>query len=392
MAEPLKNHFGPEVAHKIAGLISATYLAFPADAFLRDALHGYEDLELMPRGWHLARSLHGHLPDDYREAIGILLASLGLGPGATGETAGPGTVGESETGIEPRTSEESGMAGFLYLPFSLFVAEYGLDHFEESMQAQYELTQRFTAEFSIRPFLEKQPERTLARLREWVGDPSPRVRRLVSEGTRPRLPWASRLKAFQADPRPVLELLELLKDDPELFVRRSVANNLNDIGKDHPDLLVETARRWLEGADDNRRWLVRHALRSAVKRGEPGALGVLGYGDPAEVSIRNISFTPARATMGDSVRIALEVWNTGSDRQRLLADLRVHFVKANGRTSPRVFKLRTLDLAPGESAGLRKTISVADMSTRKHYRGTHRVEVVLNGRGEPLGSFELTDT
>jgi 3-methyladenine DNA glycosylase AlkC len=404
MAEPLKNYFGPEIAKKIAGLISAVHPLFPADAFLRDALRGYEDLELMPRGWHLARSLRGHLPDDYPEAIGILLSSLGLGPGAPSKSPGAADEGlgaadegpGSETAAEPPTSDESetaesGMASFLYLPFTLFVAEYGLDHFEESMEAQYELTQRFTAEFSIRPFLEEHPERTLDRLREWAKDPSPHVRRLVSEGTRPRLPWASRLKSFQADPRPVLELLELLKDDPELFVRRSVANSLNDIGKDHPDLLVETARRWLEGADENRRWLVRHALRSAVKRSERGALEVLGYGDPAEVSIRNVSFTPNRVHMGDSVRIALEVLNTGSDRQRLLADLRVHFVKASGRTSPRVFKLRTLDLAPGESAGLRKTISLADMSTRKHYTGTHGVEVVLNGRGEPLGSFELTD-
>jgi len=389
MAEPLKNYFGPEIARKIAGLISAVYPAFPADAFLRDALRGYEDLELMPRGWHLARSLRGHLPDDYPEAIQVLLASLGLGPGAPDETAGSEPATEPETSAEPETSE-SGMSAFVYLPYTLFVAEYGLDHFEASMTAQYELTQRFTAEFSIRPFLVQHTEETLARLRDWVTDPSPHVRRLVSEGTRPRLPWASRLKAFQADPSPVLELLELLKDDPELYVRRSVANNLNDIGKDHPDLLVETARRWLMGADENRRWVVSHALRSAVKRGEAGALDVLGYGDPAEVAIRNATFTPGRVRMGDSVGISLEVANTGNRRQKVLADLRVHFVKANGRTSPKVFKLKILDLAPGEATRLRKTISLAEMTTRKHYPGTHGVEVVLNGRAELLGSFDLT--
>ena len=133
---------------------------------------------------------------------------------------------------------------FIYLPHVFFVAKFGVGHFEASMRAQYELTQRFTAEYSIRGFLERYPERTLARLREWAGDANAHVRRLVSEGTRPRLPWAPRLRAFQDDPQPVLELLELLKDDPELYVRRSVANNLNDIGKDNPTALIDTCRHW----------------------------------------------------------------------------------------------------------------------------------------------------
>ena len=164
------------------------------------------------------------------------------------------------------------------MPHCFFVAEYGLDHFEPSMQAHYQLTQRFTAEFSIRPFLIKHTEATLARLRQWARDPNEHVRRLVSEGTRPRLPWASRLPAFQADPAPVLALLELLKDDPALYVRRSVANNLNDIGKDHPRVLMQTAQRWMRDATPERAWVVRHALRWAVKQGDPAALKVLGFG------------------------------------------------------------------------------------------------------------------
>jgi 3-methyladenine DNA glycosylase AlkC len=156
-----------------------------------------------------------------------------------------------------------GMGGFLFLPHVFFVAEYGLEHFETSMRAQYVLTQRFTAEFSIRRYLERHQAATLGPVsREWSADASEDVRRLVSEGTRPRLPWAPRLRAFQADPRPVLALLERLKDDPSLYVRRSVANNLNDIGKDHPVLLVETATRWMENATEERRWIIRHALRS----------------------------------------------------------------------------------------------------------------------------------
>ncbi len=281
------------------------------------------------------------------------------------------------------------MAPFLYLPHVFYVAQYGLDHFEASMHAQYELTQRFSAEFSIRSFLERYPEETLARLEVWARDPSPHVRRLVSEGTRPRLPWAPRLRRFQEDPRPVLHLLELLKDDPELYVRRSVANNLNDIGKDHPDVLVETARRRLEDASEERQWLVRHALRSAVKRAEPGALDVLGYGSDAAVKIGNVRLTPKRPVTGGSVNVAFEITNAASRHQRVLVDLRVHFVKANGSASPKVFKLSTLDLAPGETAALKKTITLENLTTRKHYPGTHRVEVVINGRTHPLARFEL---
>ncbi len=235
------------------------------------------------------------------------------------------------------------MAAFLYMPHLFFVAQHGLDHFEESMRAQHALTQLFTAEYSIRAYLDRHPERTLALLREWTRDPSEHVRRLVSEGTRPRLPWAPRLRAFQKDPRPVIELLELLKDDPSLYVRRSVANNLNDIGKDHPKLLVATAKRWLRGATPERRWIVNHALRSAVKRADAGALGALGYGGKADVAVRKAIIAPARARIGGSVSISFVLINKLPRRQRVMADLVVHFVKARG-TGAKTFKLKAVDL------------------------------------------------
>jgi 3-methyladenine DNA glycosylase AlkC len=281
------------------------------------------------------------------------------------------------------------MASFFFLPHVNFVALFGLDHFEPAMRAQHALTQRFTAEFSIRPFLERHESATLVRLTEWAADPSEHVRRLVSEGTRPRLPWAGRLRRFQADPTPVLALLERLKDDPSEYVRRSVANNLNDIGKDHPDLLVRVAKRWLVDAGEQRRALVRHALRSLVKAGHPGALRVLGYGREADVECRDVTFAPARVANGGKVTITFAVANGASRRQRVLVDLRVHFVKSTGRATPKVFKLKTMDLAPGEHAAIRKTISLAPMTTRKHYAGKHIVDVLVNGRVTPLGAFTV---
>ena len=189
MAEPLKNSFGADVPRTIARMIAAVSPRFDEKAFVRSALDGYDELELMPRAWKIAHVLRRYLPDDYERALEMLLASLDQ---------------------QSKRRAASGMGAFLFLPHVFFVAEYGLDHFEASMRAQYVLTQRFTAEFSIRRYLERHQAATLARLAEWTADPSEDVRRLVSEGTRPRLPWAPRLRAFQADPRPVLALSDTL--------------------------------------------------------------------------------------------------------------------------------------------------------------------------------------
>ncbi|OIO54279.1 MAG: DNA alkylation repair protein [Alphaproteobacteria bacterium CG_4_10_14_0_2_um_filter_63_37] len=370
MAEPLKNQYGPEIPARIAAMIAAVHPSFATELFLVDALDGYDDLSLTQRGWAIARALHRHLPDPYPEAVEILLGSLGP---------------------KIESVEGAGMAPFVYLPHVFFVAEYGLGDFETSMRAQYELTQRFTAEFSIRPFLRQHPEATLARLTTWTQDPSHHVRRLVSEGSRPRLPWAPRLTHFQRDPAPVLALLERLKDDPSLYVRRSVANNLNDIGKDHPDLLAATARRWLVEASPERQWLVHHALRSAIKRGEVGALAALGAGQQADVVVERVTIDPAVPHIGGGVTITFDLVSSAVQPQDLLVDLKIHFVKKSGRTTPKVFKIKRLNLAPGGRASLRKTVALTAMSTRQHYPGRHEVEAVVNGRSYPIGAFNLRD-
>ena len=364
----LKDLFGPDVPHKIAAMINAVHPAFPAKRFVRDALEGYDALELTPRGRQIAASLRTYLPQDYPEAVAILVASLG----------------------EPLDrSDLTGMETFIYMPHVFFVAEHGVGHWEESMRAQYELTQRFTAEFSIRAFLVSEPDRTLARLREWTTDPSEHVRRLVSEGTRPRLPWAPRLPAFQRDPSPVLDLLELLRDDPMLYVRRSVANNLNDIAKDNPDVAVATCSRWMRNATPERAWLVRHALRSVVKQGRPDALAVLGYGSGDGFVVTDGVVSPHAPAIGDTIRITFDVVNGADVVSAALIDLRVHFVKSNGTTSPKVFKVAERSLAPGERATVTKTISLAQHTTRTHYPGRHPVEAIVNGKTFPVATFDV---
>lgn len=374
MAEPLKNMYGPDIPRKIASMIKGVHAQFDDKAFVRDALKGYDALELLARGWHMAHTLHKHLPSNYAKAIEVLVASLG------------DKILSSES--KP-ASDGNMMTSFLYLPHTCFVAKYGLDDFEASMHAQYEITQRFTCEYSIRPFLEQHTERTLVQLRKWTRDKSEHVRRLVSEGTRPRLPWASRLRVFDNNPKPVLELLDALKDDSSLYVRRSVANHMNDIGKDNPALLVSTMKAWSVGASPERTWLVRHALRSAVKRADKGALEVLGFGKRANVTVDGISITPRRPRIGESVVIAFDVTNNTSATQHLLIDFTIHFVKANGSSSPKVFKLKELDLSGKASIRLTKKVSLAVQTTRMPYAGKHNVDVVINGAAQPLGTFTL---
>jgi hypothetical protein len=189
-------------------------------------------------------------------------------------------------------------------------------------------------------------------------------------------------------------LLELLKDDPELYVRRSVANHLNDIGKDHPELLFATARRWLldeagRPVSAERRWLVQHALRSAVKRGEAGALQALGYGAAAQVAVTEVQISPQRAVIGGKLGITLDLTSTSAQTQTICVDLKIHYIKASGSASPKVFKLKNVELAAYATQRLGKALSLAEMTTRKHYPGRHVVELVLNGQVRALGVFEL---
>ena len=370
MPAKLKHLFNEGLIRSLAAYISPHHLQFDSASFVADCVDGLEDLELTPRAMHIAEAMHRALPEDFKMAARILEASLGpeLGPG-------------DGWGMEP----------LRYFPHMYFVAQYGLDHFEESMRFQYELTKRSSAEGSIRAFLERYPERTYERLMEWASDRSMHVRRLVSEGTRPRLPWASRLRAFQDDPAPVVRLLELLKDDPERYVQRSVANNLNDIAKDHPNLAVEVCKRWSIDATPDQKWIVRHALRSLVKSSHPGALEVMGYASAPLVTITDVEFAPPTAALGGKLRFSLDLVSDSDKDQRLLVDFAVHFVKADGTRRPKVFKLRELVLLAGSKTRLEGRVSFAEMTTRKHRPGRHRIDLLVNGVSYDLGEFEVVE-
>ena len=341
MAEALKTLISPAAVEVIAA-------SLPVDrrTFVAACLEDFDTLELMDRGRRIAAVMRDHLDPDPAVAVDHVAASIGpdLGLG--------------------------------YLAHSFFIGTYGLPVFAPSMAAQHRLTQAFTAEFSIRGFIAEYPQ-TMDVLRTWTRDPSEHVRRLVSEGTRPRLPWAARLPAFQEDPYPVIDLLERLKDDPSAYVQRSVGNNLNDISKDHPDVAMDVAATWAP----SRPRLVRRGLRTLVKAGDLRALEILGYG-PTSVTVH--ADLPARLQMGQKLRLVLDL----SGHDQVLVDVRIHSPRPGGRTSTKVY--RGGEVAVDGTAQIRKTISFAPMTTRTHHAGIHRVEALVNGAVQPLGEFLLT--
>lgn len=365
---PIKDVFNLALVREVAAELHRAHASFDAEAFVARSMDGLDKLELTGRAAHIAEALHEYLPEPFAQAAAVIEAALGPELPPTGEI---------------------GRSALRYMPHLTFVQKYGLDDYETAIRVQAELTKRFTAEFSIRAFLLKYPDRTYAQMLAWATDDNAHLRRLASEGIRPRLPWAPRLRAYQQDAGPVLGLLELLKDDPVLYVRRSVANNLNDIAKDHPALTIETCRRWAADAPAGRAWIVRHALRSLVKAGNRDAIGILGGAENPSARVGCITITPQRALLGDVVRLSFEVESTAQQVQHLLVDYAVHFVKANGSTRSKVFKLRTITMEPGEKVVFSATVSLATMTTRRHLPGYHRLDAIINGTSYSLGGFEV---
>jgi 3-methyladenine DNA glycosylase AlkC len=372
MAGQLKNAFSVALVRGIADDLRRVHPGFAHAAFLRQATRGFPGLELTGRARQVSVALHQHLPAEYDQLLRVLVASLG--PPLT-VTAG------------------FGLGVFRYLPHVYLIAEHGPAHprhLDASLEALLEVTRRFTAEWGIRPFIEQHYDHTMATLARWAGHHDVHVRRLVSEGTRPRLPWAGRLRCFQRDPTPAIALLDRLVDDDEAYVRRSVANHLGDIAKDHPDLAVATAARWI-GARDHpgRRWIAGHGLRSLAKAGHRGALGLLGCAERPQVRVTGISIAPRRVEIGGRVDISFTLAAEGRRAQELRIDLVVHYVKADGSTRPKVFILERLRLEPDARLVVTHGLKLADLTTRRHHPGGHRLELLMNGERLPLGTFTL---
>jgi 3-methyladenine DNA glycosylase AlkC len=368
MAEPLKNHFGKDIPAYLAQQIHKIFPNFPTQNFLRDALHTFNDLELLARGKHLAKTLHQYLPSHYPTALKILLESIH---------------------VPSQRNTTSNIASFYYLPHTDFIRLYGLDHPHESLHAMQILTPHFTAEFCIRPYLIHHLKITLQYLNEWVKDPDPHLRRLVSEGTRPRLPWAPRLPYFQQNPTAPLKLLNQIKDDPSLYVRKSVANHLNDIGKDHPDQLIKTCQAWSKNTTPHRQWIIRHALRNLIKQGHPQALALIGYYTHTPIQISKSQISPKKISLGQTIQFTFTLTNPTPKPQKNLIDYIIYYKKANQQNTPKVFKLKEIIIPPNTDIQISKAISFIPLTTRKYHIGQHSISLLLNGVEHQMGHFTL---
>jgi len=373
MPEPFKNLMSLALIQGIAKQMAAQWPAFDQAAFVGSASHQLERLELKARAQQITDALARHLPDDFMHASDIVLNSL-----APAESCD----------LDAKAPVVAGITGWAIMPLADYVALRGLGHFDVSLNLLKEMTKRFSAEFAIRPFLLAEPQRTLDALETWTDDASPHVRRLVSEGTRPRLPWAMRLPAFIADPAPVLRLLERLKDDDEEYVRRSVANNLNDIAKDHPDQVAEFAGQWLKNASKNRERLVRHACRTLIKQGHAQTLKALGY-QAAKVKLQHLNILTPQVTFGQALEFELSLSSLAQTDQPLIIDYAVHHRKANGGTTQKVFKWKALTLKAGATLNTARRHAMRPITTRVYYPGTHRLEILVNGKVLASADFEL---
>jgi 3-methyladenine DNA glycosylase AlkC len=254
-----------------------------------------------------------------------------------------------------------------------------------------QLTRAFSCEFAIRPFLVHHLDQTLAACRTWTASPSPAVRRLPSEGTRPYLPWGPKVPALLADPEIGIALIDALRHDPDEVVRRSVANHLNDIARDHPDRVAAIAAAWSAEAETDSA-MVRHALRGLVKKGHPGAMAVLGFTTEPDVDVDHFSVEPGDVSLGDSIELETTIRSTGATPQRMVVDFVIHHIGARGDANPKVFKWTTVTLEPGEVLTLRKRRLIQTASTRRYHAGTHRVELTIAGSTRADTAFELLDS
>ena len=260
--------------------------------------------------------------------------------------------------------------------------------FDDALDLLAALTPRLTSEFAIRRLLTADLDRSLALIQAWTADPDPHVRRLASEGTRPYLPWAIRVPGLLQDPEATLPILDALRDDPSEDVRRSVANHLNDISRHAPEITVQACARWLDAPAPTTERLVRHSLRTLVKKAHPGALALLGF-EPAEVLVEDLATTTPAITLPGRLRFGFTLTNTGRTTARLAVDYVVHYVKARGGTAPAVFKLAVLELPAGESRTLTGSHALHQMTTRRHYAGIHRLQIQVNGTRHGSLAFEV---
>jgi 3-methyladenine DNA glycosylase AlkC len=358
----LKDSVDQAMVADLAAEFAAADPSFSVRPFVIQACDGLDRLELKDRVRQVAAALEDALPDDPHRVVAILDAAL----------------------------DSATFNGWMVWPCTELMGRLGPDAPEVVVPFLARLTTRSSCEFAIRPCIEAHPELTFAALERWVDHEDEQVRRLVSEGSRPRLPWGLRLRALQEDPRPTIALLDRLRDDPSEVVRRSVANHLGDVAKDHPDLAIATARRWRDEGGDHVGEVIRHGLRTLIKAGDPDALQLIGYDRAAPVELTTASIVPDRLPIGGVATIRVQLVATGDTAVPVVVEYLVHYLGARGPRKPKAYRLAERVLEPGERCDLKRRHTFDHASIRTLHPGEHRVEIQVNGRILGACAFELT--
>lgn len=358
-----KEFYSKQTLPILADAVFGVFPHFQRDAYLEEVSRSLARLQLKGRVDLIARSLHTFLPSNFSESVEILLKAV---------------------------KADDRLEGFQIWPVTHFVMLYGLEDFNTSMDALKFLTTRFTAEYAVRPFLLHHREETLRLFAKWARDPNVHVRRLVSEGTRPLLPWGERLHEFQTNPDWGLSLLSVLRHDEEAYVRKSVANHLNDFSKQHPEKVVETMLLWRKNAPADRvkeiDWIIRHGSRTLLKRGHSGAMALEGL-KSVLLKITPVKLSAKRIRMGEKLQLQFRL--TAGSKAKIMVDYIIHHRKANGKTQPKVFKHAVRSVEKGEHLEFSIRHSFRPITTRKYYSGEHFVEIVVNGRSLAKADFHL---
>lgn len=355
--EPLKEMFNHEFYRHFSNAFGEADKNFNADAFFTEVTHGMEALSLNGRLRNTSLMLKKHLPDDYKKAVDILYNTAPFL-----------------------------RSGYTALVLPDFVALYGKGHFDLSMEALRYFTTLGSAEFAIREFLKTDLAKTLDVMHKWAEDKNPHVRRLASEGSRPRLPWSFKLEEIIKQPSLTQRILEKLNADEELYVRKSVANHLNDHSKDNTAYMLQLVKSW-DKQHKHTAWIIKHAVRTLIKKGNEEALMIFGFGNDARVQLQSLTVDKTALQLGDSLQFSFGLVSEGTDPQKLVIDYAIHYAKASGSNSRKVFKLKEITILPGEQIAISKKQLFQDLTTRKHYSGKHVLEILVNGK--VLGSTEF---
>jgi 3-methyladenine DNA glycosylase AlkC len=369
-----KDELGPQAVAEISTAFAAADAGFPQADFRRLAEDGLDALELKARVIHIMAALRQVLPSDFADALPKLIAAMPHG-----------TTKAKVSGAPDHLPTPAGLRGFAAWPVIDFIGEYGVEEPELSLQSLPKMTSYFSAEFAIRPFLIHHEKLALRHMKKWAADDNQHVRRLASEGSRPILPWGIRLPGLLKDPDKVLPILQQLPNDPANYVRRSLANHLNDISKNHPEWMIARLKDW---GGTELPW-IRHALRTLIKNAHADVWPLLGYDPDVKVEVADFALTPTKIQMGEQIAMSIDLKLQQAARAPVVIDYVLHLVRANGSRSPKVFKWKNTDLVAGKPLHLAKRHSFKPVTTRRYYPGMHRLDVQVNGRVVTGMDFEL---